>query len=75
MFDYDVIPRSKATKESPGTACESATFYQEIATGLRPRNDSGNLEPVLLFLPDNHRILVPAYSFGGIVNEMQTLWF
>ena len=44
-----VIPRSEATWESPGTAYKFATFYQEIATPLRARNDRGNLKRLLLF--------------------------
>ena len=34
-----VIPRSGATWESAGTASVIATFYQEIATPERARND------------------------------------
>ena len=57
MFDYDVIPRSEATWESPGTAYKPETFYLEIATGLRPRNDRGNLKLVLLFKEGNRPAL------------------
>ena len=58
MFDYDVIPRSEATWESPGTAYRFAAIYQEIATPLRARNDRGNLKRALLFESGNH----PPYS-------------
>ncbi len=32
--------RGRRPWESPGTAYKSTTFYQEIATALRPRNDT-----------------------------------
>ena len=77
MFDHDVIPRPW---ESPGTAYKSAASYQEIATGLRPRNDRGNLKRVLLFEAGNHRpcsgtgyIWNTAYPTGKICAKIDTI--
>ena len=76
MFDYDVIPRSEATWESPARALNVAPGPRRLPRRLSaPRNDRGNLKRVLLFESGDHPTLqwhvdFSSYKLVGVFHEM-----